>query len=300
MELRQLRYFAEVARIGTYTGAAAALHVAQPALWQQVRSLERELRVPLFERAGRRVRITRHGQILLTRVERVIEQVDQTQRLARDLREGRDGIVVVACSHRHVPRFMAAVVGAFRRDHPGIAVELREHPPLPGLPVDDLSSGSADFALGTPQPDLFDGFRAYRANVVAAVHAGHPWAKRRELGIEQLRDKPLLLATKPNLSRVLLDQSFRAAGFEPRIEAESSSAATLVALGDQGLGIPVLGDDAMGTVRQSRGPIVVDQAGRLGAEVWLHWRHTSAMSPGLKGFIAVARALAQTTTRSPR
>src|SRR5690242_19312935 len=64
MELRQLEYFVEVARKGTYLAASASLSVAQPALWRQVKELERELGVPLFERVGRRVRLTRNGEAL--------------------------------------------------------------------------------------------------------------------------------------------------------------------------------------------------------------------------------------------
>lgn len=292
-----MRYFFEVARVGTFTGAAAALNIAQPALWQQVKGLERELGSPLFERWGRRVRLTRHGHLMLERVESVLESAELLRRLARDLQAGSEGLVVVACSQPHVLKFVAGVTGGFRARHPGVDVRLREHPPLPGLPLDDLASAAADVALGTRQPDR-EGFRAYEVAVVAAVPPDHPWAGRDRVRVEELQRERLLVSPLPSLSRGLLEQAWAAASVRPRIELESPSPATLVAMGEHGMGIPVLADDAIWAVRRGPAAIVVGPAGPLRAEVWLHWRRGTTMSPGLEAFIAQARAAAAITTRS--
>ena len=75
MELRQIRYFAAVARRRHFTAAAEAIGVAQPALSQQIRLLERELGVALFDRSGRRVRLTAAGEAFLIRAERIEAEV---------------------------------------------------------------------------------------------------------------------------------------------------------------------------------------------------------------------------------
>ena len=92
MELRQLRYFRAVAETGTFMAAAERSRVAQPALWKQVRDLERELGVGLFERVGRRVRLTSSGTLLLERVAQALESADRVKSLAADLRLGRTGL----------------------------------------------------------------------------------------------------------------------------------------------------------------------------------------------------------------
>src|SRR6266516_3838932 len=104
MELRQLRYFRAVAETGTFTAAAEQSRVAQPALWKQVRELERELGVALFEKAGRRVRLTGSGALLLERVAHALESADREKSLAADLRLGRTGQVVISCSPPHINR----------------------------------------------------------------------------------------------------------------------------------------------------------------------------------------------------
>src|SRR5438105_4835552 len=110
MELRQLRYFAEVARAGTYAAASQRPHVAQPGVWKQVRSLERELGVVLFERVGRRVRLTSGGTLLLAQAEAALAGVSRVDGLAADLRAGVTGTVTVGCVSAHVVGFLSRLL----------------------------------------------------------------------------------------------------------------------------------------------------------------------------------------------
>src|ERR1043165_3379733 len=79
MELHQLRYFAKVAELGSFTRAAAACYVAQPSLSQQIIKLERELKQPLFERLGRTVRLTEAGRTLKEHADQVLRLVDEAK-----------------------------------------------------------------------------------------------------------------------------------------------------------------------------------------------------------------------------
>jgi len=286
--------------MGTYAAAAAHLHIAQPALWQQVRGLEKELGTPLFERVGRRVRLSRHGTALLERVEQVLGGADIVLRLSRSVAAGRSGLVVVACAPPHVPRFLAAVVGRFRRDHPDVGVELREHPPISGWPLDELIPGTADLAVATPAKG-YVGFPIYTAHVSVPVPRGHPWYGRGAVAVDELSGEQLLVASRPNLSRTLLDQACGAAGFEPTIALESPSPSTLLALGHAGAGVPVFADDAAAMVGDPAAPVLSGRDGPLSAPVWLQWRPEVAMTPALEAFIATARSLANATSlKAPR
>src|SRR6266542_3822902 len=126
MELRQLRYFAEVVRAGTFRGAGERLHVAQPALWAQVRGLERELGVPLFEKVGRNVRLTTPGAQLLERAHDVLAGAERVQELAEDLRSGRAGTITIVTPAPAVERALAALISRFRKRHPGMRVIVEE------------------------------------------------------------------------------------------------------------------------------------------------------------------------------
>src|SRR5437867_8512056 len=122
MELRQLECFVATAREGTYSAASELLHLAQPAVWKHVRGLESELGIALFERTGRRVRLTTAGQAILDRSEQLLDAAARMRTFAGELRDGRAGMVRIGCLAPHVLGFLAPVVGAFRRAHPDVNV----------------------------------------------------------------------------------------------------------------------------------------------------------------------------------
>src|SRR5262245_19738824 len=95
MELRHLRSFVTAADAGGFAAAALRLHITQPALWRQVRDLQTELGVRLFERVGRRVRLTREGEDLVRRGREVLTDVESLAERAYVLRIGRAGTVDV-------------------------------------------------------------------------------------------------------------------------------------------------------------------------------------------------------------
>src|SRR5436190_10425002 len=250
MELRQLRYFVAVAREGTYVAAAAALSVAQPALWRQVRDLERTLGVPLFERVGRRVRLTADGQILLEQITSALATIDRVDATASDLRSSRTGVVAIACASPHLRRFLAPVIGSFRRSHPGVAIKVREYgggsAPGRGIP-NDLLDGLVDLATGvTPTDDpRFDGLPIYEVRLVLAVPDDHPWRDAPSIEVARLRDLPLVLSQRGAYSRRALEAACLRAGFEPVVAFDSASPTSVVALGEAMLGVPITIDDAL-------------------------------------------------------
>lgn len=291
MELRQLRYFEAVARTGSYSAAALASRVAQPALWKQVRALEKELGTPLFERTGRRVRITRQGAILLEEAERVLAAGRRLTQLAADVRAGLAGRVVVACSPPQVTGFLAGVVGGLAISHPELRVDLREHPPFPDTPAAELQAGIADLAMDLYLGEGVPGMVAYRVRVVAIPPPDHPWAIAGRVEVAQLRNERLLLAPVGFGSRDRLDNACRRAGFEPRVASSSPSPATLLALGDAGVGIPVFADDAQPPPRMRPLAVVVEAGRPLEGEVWLHWR-AGTTSEAVETFITAAKRAA--------
>src|SRR5438477_7941440 len=140
-------------RSGTYAAAGERLHLAQPAVWKHVQTLETDLGVALFERVGRRVRLTVAGRLVLDRAEQLLEGADRMRELAQDLRAGRAGTVTIGCLAPHVLGFLAPVVGRYRRAHPTVRVVLRDVELAPGAGAldpfgDALNSGTVDIVIG--------------------------------------------------------------------------------------------------------------------------------------------------------
>jgi DNA-binding transcriptional LysR family regulator len=295
VELRQLRYFAAVAGHGTYVAAAAALSVAQPALWRQVHDLERELGVQLFERVGRRVRLTIDGQTILEQTTDALATIDRLEGTAADLRSARAGTVAIACAGPHLRRFLAPVLGAFRRSHPEVIIRIREYGggSAPGRGIrEDLVGGIVDLATGVPPGDdrSFEGFPVYQVRLIAAVPDDHPLRGAASIDIERLRGEPLVLSQAGSYSRGALEAACGRAGFQPLVTFDSASPTSIMALGAAGLGLPVFVDDALPSPSGRPWPVITEGGRPIGAPVRLLWRAEATLSPAVRAFIEVARA----------
>ena len=295
MELRQLRYFEAVARHGTYVAAATSLSVAQPALWRQVHDLEVELGVALFEKVGRRVRLTTDGQTVLEQATDALATIDRLDATAADLRSARAGTVAIACASPHLRRFLAPVLGTFRQSHPDVAIRIREYGggPGPGRGIrEDLMSGIVDVATGTPPgPDPgFDGFPVYEVRLIAPLPDDHPLRAAEAIDVEDLRDRPLVLSQVGSFSRGALEAACRRAGFEPHVAFDSAIPTSTMALGAAGLGLPIFVDDAVPPPAGLPWPVITESGRPIGATVSLVWRAGATLSPAVRAFVDVARA----------
>ena len=129
MELRQLRYLVTLADERHFTRAAALLHIAQPALSQQIRRLEDELGIALVDRTTRHVSLTAAGERLVARARRALAEVEAATAELSELSGIRTGRVVIGAMRSTGPFDLSALLAAFHALHPG--VELREHAPRP-------------------------------------------------------------------------------------------------------------------------------------------------------------------------
>lgn len=124
MELHQLRYFVAVAETGSFTRAAEREGITQPTLSEQVIKLENGLRKRLFDRLGRKVVLTDAGHELLGRAQGILGAVNEAERAVRDSAEG--GRLRVGAIPTIAPFLLPPVVTQFRKQHPGVHLQLEE------------------------------------------------------------------------------------------------------------------------------------------------------------------------------
>lgn len=281
MELRQVEFFLAVVQAGTFLRAAEQLNMPQPSLWRQVKMLEKDLGIALFERAGRGVVLTSAGAQLLPRAEQLLAQADGVRTLAVELARGRAGVVTVSCAHPHVPRFIAPLLGSFHEAHPGIEVTLRESPGLP--PVEHVLSGEADFITSLPRAEGgLSGARLGDIGLVVVTADDHPWRHRAEVTVAELAGQRVLVGVPRSLTRRLLEPAVRGAGIALDIALESANPSTQFALARAGLGVAVLAEDALSmTVPDASAswPRLADERYPMSAPVWLYWAAGRDLGP---------------------
>lgn len=288
VDLIQLRYFVAVAATENYTTAAAHLSVEQTVVWKQVRNLQNTLGLDLFERVGRGVRLTAAGRDLLFHARAVVAAAQTFEKQAQDVRDGRAGTVRVACFPVHIVFLFADVISTFQPAHPQIEIDLSrvrdDRSALGRSPFDDLAAGDVDLAVGPARREQFDGIKLYDVRYVAVFPDTHQLRTKRCIQIKHLATEPLLLTPRGNHSREQIEAACVAAGMRPLVRASSGSAAALLALGAQGVGIPIVADDNL-PANGSPYPIVIDGKHELGAEIWLHWRKGLPLSPQVEAFV---------------
>lgn len=237
MELLQLRYFVQVARRQHITEAATELRVAQPSLSRSIARLEKELRVPLFERTGRRIRLNRFGEILLAHVDRALRELDDARlELADAAGEEVGGVAVAAETLRAV----TDLVARFRAQAPGVRFRLYQS--SAAAMAAQLRAGEIDLALASqplPGADL-DAVDLFSEEVLLAVPLDHPLAQRRRVAVAELADESFVVTRAGQWQRTVLDQLFAAIGRAPVIACEGDEPAAVRGLIAAGIGIGLL------------------------------------------------------------
>lgn len=154
MEMHQVRYFLAAARELSFTRAAEACGVSQPALTTAIRKLEAKVEAPLFHRDGHRIVLTEVGQRLRPHFETIVQETEAVQSLARDFRLLNEVPIRFGVMSTIGPMRIAALLAAFRARAPGVEVAVRDAPPE-GL-VALLDAGEIDAAILNPLDGLAD------------------------------------------------------------------------------------------------------------------------------------------------
>lgn len=193
MELRRLRYFVAVAEELHFRRAAERLHLAQPALSQQIRKLEHELGVQLLNRDKRGVALTPPGLVLLDEARRLLHLAEEAARATHDAGAGTAGKLRVGHLADAVPTVLPRAIARFATRHPGVEVCPETLPARQA--IEDVRAGRLDVALvGLPAPT--DGLKVTPVGVeetVAAIAGYHPLSGRSTIPLAELSQAELVL-----------------------------------------------------------------------------------------------------------
>ncbi|UJF34884.1 LysR family transcriptional regulator [Paenibacillus hexagrammi] len=234
MELLQLQYFREVARLEHMTDAARSLHVTQSSLSKTIQRLEEDLGVPLFDRTGRSLRLNEFGRKFLARTERALFELEQGKQELHDLISPESGTIELAVTTAST---LPQILQVFRKKRPNVhfhvqMVALREMLPL-------LERGEADFCLSSP-PIVGEDIECrilLRDPILLAVPTGHRLADQESVALAELENEWFVGLKKGYGARDLADQVCQSAGLAPTYVYEGDEPARLVALVEAGIGI---------------------------------------------------------------
>ncbi len=223
MEFRHLRYFLAVADALHFTKAAEALPVSQPALSAQVKQLEHEVGVPLFDRAGRSVQLTRAGSIFREHARRALREMELAQMAIAEVEGLHRGTLSVGVVQTVNAYLIPEIVTRFSTLHPQVGLKLDE---LSGPDIEaGVRDGTLDVGIGflPVTSDRLESQPLFEEDFVLIASARHRFAKRRRLPLSSLWDESLILLPGIFCTRRLLNASFEQAGIQPRIIVEMNA-----------------------------------------------------------------------------
>lgn len=240
INVNQLRVFEAVARTGSFSRAAQELSVTQPAVTIQIRQLERQCGIALFDRAHRRAQLTEAGQTLYQYAQRIFalaEEAEETLESARGLKVGRLRLIASLTSAAYyLPRLLAA----FKLQYPGIQVQLNVDNSR--RVAERILSLQDDLGVLTGEPRdpnlILEPFCEDPLVLIVSPH--HPWAKRRTVSLQELKGEPFILREPGSATRDLIENRATAAGIPLRIVMELGSNEAIKRMVEIGNGLTLI------------------------------------------------------------
>ena len=226
--LRHVRYLKAVIEHGSFTRAAQALHVSQPALSQQIKELEERVGAQLLDRSGRKVRATDLGTIYLQHAGRALEELDQAARAVRDVEDLSTGSLRLGVTPSVASYFIGPVLQRFRKRYPGITLTVRvssQEVIEPALRDDQLDLG---IGFGDLPAEDIEAMPLHEERPMLIVGKGHRDAHKAVVTAKELAQMPLAILGTSFSTRRLADQYFHAKKLRPTIFVEANSIEALM------------------------------------------------------------------------
>jgi len=255
VELRHLSYFVAVAELLNFTRAARRLRVAQPALSRQIRDLEHEIRVQLFDRSQRAVRLTEPGRAFLTEARAVLDRAQEAVRLARSVARGERGEIHVGYAPSLTIELLPAALHSFHNVAPGVQVKLHD------LSSEEMLRGVHEGNLHlclVAQPEAralrglkYESLRQYP--ICVGLPPTHRLARARTVKLDQIVNDSFVIYSRAEYPEyhAMLREMFGSAGDALRIVEEHDSAPSLIAAAAIGRGV-LIGPACLGMLAGAR------------------------------------------------
>jgi len=228
MLLRHIHYFLAVAEHRSFTRAATALHVSQPALSQQIKQLEETLGSPLFDRSGREMRLTDAGETYRHYAKRALRDLAEGQRALNDVENLRRGALHIAINPTFTHYLMGPLIASFHHHYPDITLEIRE---MPQEQIEqNLADDRVDLGIGFDVP-VQTGISAqtlFTETLALVVASHHPQARHRRLPLAALDEEKLVLLTAEFATRRQIDHCCRKNNLNPQVLMQANSLSAVI------------------------------------------------------------------------
>ncbi|TVY07475.1 LysR family transcriptional regulator [Paenibacillus cremeus] len=283
MELTQLEYFLEVARMEHLTKAAESLSVTQPALSHSISKLEAELGVPLFERKGRNLQINRYGTMFAKRVETILKEVERGKQEIEEYSSPDSGVIHLSYLNILGVDFIPHLIREYQQANPKITFKLTQGDK--GLILDRVESGDSDLMITSERPvdDTYEWLSILTLPLYLIVSTEHRLANQESISLKEITGEPFVgLKQNCSLKDSLLARVHHM-NFTLVSTYDAEDLPTVAGFVSAGLGVSVLPKTAGLELKGLRW-IKIEEKGWVW-EVGLHYKKNRFLSPATQNFV---------------
>ncbi|OCS85608.1 LysR family transcriptional regulator [Caryophanon tenue] len=241
MELRQLRYFVEVAEREHISEAAEHLHVAQSAISRQIANLEDELGTALFERIGRNVKLTPVGKIFLEHTLTALKAIDFAEKQVEEFLDPTKGTIKIGFPTSLASYLLPTIISAFKREYPDISFQLRQGSYR--FLIESVKNREINLAFLGPLPpkdEMIEPVVLFSENISALLPANHRLAKEKSINLIDLKDEDFVLFPENYILNKVAVDACRSVGFIPNITSVGEDMDAIKGLVAAGVGVSLL------------------------------------------------------------
>jgi len=247
MNFQQLKYLREVARCGLNISTAAnVLHTAQPGISNQIRQLEDELNIQIFERNGKRlVGITQPGRAVLAMAERVLREIENIKQIGHEFTHDANGSLSIATTHTQARYALPPVIKTFKEQYPNIRLHIHQGNPTQIAQM--VVSGAADLAIATEGMDEFEDIvvlPCYQWNHCLVAPPGLPILREEPLTLQAIAAYPIVTYELAFAGRMRINDAFSEVGLRPNVVLAAIDADVIKTYVELGLGVGLIANMA--------------------------------------------------------
>lgn len=241
LELRQLRYFVEVAEREHISEAAEHLHVAQSAISRQIANLEDELGTALFERIGRNVKLTPVGKIFLEHTITALKAIDFASKQVEEFLDPTKGTIKIGFPTSLASYLLPTIISAFKKEYPDVSFQLRQGSYR--FLIEAVKNRELNLAFLGPLPPKDEAIEPtvlFSESISALLPANHRLAKEKSINLIDLKDEDFVLFPEHYILYTVAVDACRSVGFVPNITSVGEDMDAIKGLVAAGVGVSLL------------------------------------------------------------
>ncbi|MCG7337436.1 LysR family transcriptional regulator [Sporosarcina sp. ACRSM] len=293
MQLRSLEVFVIIVEKNSFTKAAEALYVGQPALSKTIQKLEHELSVTLFDRSSKKIKLTDEGKLLYKMSKEILEKVQSIPESIGDLSDNIAGEVKVGIPQIIGSVFFPKVAYSFLHKYPNVSLSTKE---AGGIIIENLvSQGELDIGFVVlPTVNSLDSEQIFQDKFVVCVSSKHPLAKEKEVRLSDLKNEKFIFFDKSFALYNLIKNHCIDSGFSPEISFQSTEWDLVLGLVSAQLGITVIPNELTNKLSDVDIVTLSIKEPEINWNIGIITRKNAYQSNALRAFIHTVRETYQT------